>query len=137
MEAVTVWDTKDAGSGHRTLSFDLVDILKLVEPELPGSEWQLEKVVEAVGEASRDFDRLCETSEPIQGPELLALASRVDQIVDGDFRGIRFGELWLRIRAIDSTEYVVITNDESILSRIRGRFSDVRESPEDARWYGA
>ncbi len=57
MEAVTIWDTKDAGNGHRILSFDLVDILKLVEPELPGSEWYVESV-EAVGEAGGEFDRL-------------------------------------------------------------------------------
>jgi rRNA-processing protein FCF1 len=37
------------------------------------------------------------------------------------------------IRAVDSTDYVVATNDESLIARVRGRFRDVRDSPDDLK----
>ena len=69
-----------------------------------------------------------------RGPELLRLAAGVYQVIWGDFEAYRLGQerFWLVVRAIDSTLYVVITEDRQLLERVRSRFTDVRHSLEEA-----
>jgi hypothetical protein len=132
MEAVTIHDLRPSG-GVRILAVDLIDILRLCEPEVAASSWRLH-AVECFGDLAGDLERLAESDAMISGQELLRLASGVHQIIWGDFEAYQAGEdrFWLVVRAIDSTVYVVITEDQQLLERVRARFQDVRSSPEDA-----
>jgi hypothetical protein len=38
------------------------------------------------------------------------------------------------VRAIDSTLYVVLTEDDRLLERVRSQFADVRPAPEDGEY---
>ena len=66
----------------------------------------------------------------IGGNELLRIAGGVTQVIDGDFLAFSSSENapWLRIRAIDSSLFLVATSDADLLDRIRAAFHDVRDS---------
>lgn len=134
MDAVTIWDTTER-NGSRLLSFDLVDILRLFVDELPRSAWKVSEV-EAIGSGSNKLMRIAESGRFISGEELLSIAEDLVQVIDGDFRGLIDGNFWIRILAIDSTEFSVISPHQSVIEKIQSRFSDVRKSPLDAVHYG-
>jgi hypothetical protein len=127
-QAVTIHDIAD-----RALAFDLIDILRLAGPDAESSSWRCRNV-ECAGELAEELHRISDAGSVLTGPEMLRLASGVSQTMDGDFMAYRPGEKapWLVIRAIDSSEYVVITEDDRLLARVRERFRDVRDSPDDA-----
>jgi len=54
-------------------------------------------------------------------------------VIDGEFQSVSVSSVrsWLRIRAIDSTEFVVITSDAGVLARIRAAYHDLHEFPDD------
>jgi diaminopimelate decarboxylase len=129
-QAVTIHDIRD-----RVLAFDLIDILRLVGPDAESSSWRCRKV-ECAGDLAEELHRVSDAESPLTGAEMLRLAGGVFQIIDGDFEAYRPGETrpWLVVRAIDSSEYAVITKDERLLARVRERFRDVRDSPDDAAY---
>jgi hypothetical protein len=129
-QAVTIHDTRD-----RALAFDLIDIFRLAEPDAGLSSWRCRNV-DCSGDLAEELRRVSDTETSVGGPEMLRLAGGGLQVIDGDFEAYHPGEMrpWLVVRAIDSSEYVVITQDERLLGRIRERFRDVRDSPEDAAY---
>ena len=132
MRAVTIHDKKAMPGGGGVLAFDLADLLQLSKHVL-SSTWVC-KHVECMGELASDLHGLSDSGLPVNGSELLRLASNVYQVIDGDFVATLPCEQypWLIIRAIDSSEYVVATNDDDFLEKVRERFKDVRDSPDDA-----
>jgi len=132
MNAITIHDLRES-IGGRVLSFDLVDILRLAEADVRASSWRC-RHVECVGDLAEDLHRAADAGNPVTGTELLRLASGIRQVIDGDFEGFRPAATtpWVVIRAVDSSEYVVVTDDKALLSRLRERFHNVSDSPGDA-----
>jgi hypothetical protein len=133
MTAVTIHDLRVLGES-RVLAFDLIDILSLAETDAASSSWKCGNV-ECVGGLADELHLASNSGLSLSGSQLLRLAAGVSQIIDGDFEACRPGDAhpWLMIRAVDSTDYVVATNDESLIARVRGRFRDVRDSPDDLK----
>ena len=93
----------------------------------------------AAGGTVLDSSPMYGRSEAVTGDllvEMLRLAGGLLQVIDGDFEAYRLDETrpWLVVRAIDSSEYAVVTQDERLLARVRERFRDVRDSPDDAAY---
>jgi hypothetical protein len=129
-QAVTIHDARD-----HVLAFDLIDILRLAGTDAESSSWCCRNV-ECTGDLAEELHRVSDAGSALSGAEMLRLASGVLQIIDGDFEAYRASETgpWLVVRAIDSSEYAVITRDDRLLARIRERFRDVRDSPDDAAY---
>ncbi len=127
MKAVTIHDLNE-----RCLAFDLIDILRLSEPEVAASYWRISDV-ECLGDSAQELEGYSNASQVISGIELLRLSANVYQVIDGAFKAYRpdAERPWLIVRAVDSTLYVVVTNDELLLDRVQSHFSDVRSSPDD------
>jgi hypothetical protein len=127
VKAISIRDSNPEG----ILAFDLIHILRLAGSDALVSTWRCANV-ECVGPAA---EKLHSASDgcALSGTELVAIADQVDQVTDGDFFAHRdpASSPWLVIRAIDSSEYVVITRDDELVFRIREAFHDVRDSPDD------
>lgn len=129
-QAVTIHDIRD-----RVLAFDLIDILRLAGPDAELSSWRWRNV-ECTGKLAEELHRVSDAECALAGAEMLRLAAGVLQIIDGDFEAYRPGATrpWLVVRAIDSSLYAVITQDEGLLARVREGFWNVRNSPDDAAY---
>jgi len=101
------------------------------------SNWQC-RDVDCLGDSASSLMSLAESGASLSGDALLALARGVYQIIDGDFVATRPGDekQWLAIRAVDSSFYVVVTDDEAAIAAVWRRFRDVRESPEEQALLG-
>ena len=115
-----------------TLALDLLDLLRLAGPSVATTQWTC-RGVEAVGSLADDLHRASDHGEIVDGRDLLRLAAGVSQVIDGEFQSVSAPSArpWLRILAIDSTEFVVITSDAGVLARIRAAYHEVHESPAD------
>ena len=127
MRAVSI---RDVSEHHVTV--DLAQLLRLTGAVGLASSWRCSNV-ECVGSAADRLHSASDDGRMLSGADLLAIATELDQVVDGDFVARRQpAEFpWLAIRAIDSSEYVVITEDDDLLTRIRETFNEVSDSPED------
>ena len=128
MAAISI---RDLGA-NGVLSFDLIDLLRLAGPAVAASSW-LCSGVEATGPRADEIHAAADCGVVLGGDELLRIASGISQVIDGDFRAMTGpgAQPWLRIRAIDSSEFVVIGTDEAVLARISAAYRDVHPSPED------
>jgi hypothetical protein len=131
MQAVTVHDVERRAGGS-VLAFDLIEMLRLDESGARSSVWRCCNV-ECTGELADALHAVSASREIIPGDEFVRLASGVAQVIDGDFLALQPGasQPWLLVRAVDSTLFVVVTENGSLLDRVRRRFRDVRDSPED------
>jgi|SRR6185437_9467867 len=129
MEAVTIHDADPSGP----LSFDLTDILQVAGARARSSTWRC-RSVECVGPLADVLHEASDDGHTLSGDGLLDAAAGVTQVIDGAFTatGPEGGEPWLVVRAVDSSLYVVVTDDRELLARLRARFRDVRDSPGDA-----
>lgn len=112
---------------RQVLKIDLRDILRVVGKAAQESTWSLIDI-EALGEAeARELHRLSDEGLSVDGTTLARLASRVSQVIDGELRAFRRGSAtpWLIIRAVDSSAYDVLTDDDSLLARLREKFTNV------------
>lgn len=128
MEAVTIHDSTPNG----VLSFDLADLLRIAGPSALASIWRC-RGVEAIGPDASRLHAASDDGRSLSGEALIDIAAGVTQVIDGDFvaEHSNDGPPWLVIRAVDSTLYIVITNDHALIARIRTEFGDVRNSPDD------
>ncbi len=112
------------------LAFDLVHILNLFESSVIRSTWSIDDVW-AMGELAGELNRLGESpGEPVTGRELLRLATGVLQVIDGTFDAFwdwKAETRWLRIMAVDSTYYLVATDDSGLVNDIRSHFQNVED----------
>jgi hypothetical protein len=133
MQAVTIHDAMTR-SGVQFLAFDLRDILGLARERVSASTWVCDHV-ECFGPASSAVHAVSDSESEVEGGKLLELADGIEQTIEGTFSAyLRAGTPWCVIRAIDSSFFVVITEDAGLLGAIRRRFSDVRDSPEDVAY---
>lgn len=130
MRGITILDKSPDG---KVLSFDLKDILGVIEPRVRSLRWRLEGI-ECLGEGADKLHKFSDSDEPLSGGELIELSRQVYQVIDGDFHGYR-GEApgpdnpWLIIRAVDSSAFDVECNDLSVLESVKSRFSKVIDIP--------
>src|SRR5690606_38577210 len=129
-QAITIHDIHD-----RALAFDLIDILLLAGQDAKSSSWRCARV-ECMGDLAEELHQASDAGRVLTGAEMFRLADGGRQIIWGDFEAYRPTDArpWLIVRAIDSTFYTVITEDEGLLTRVRGRFRDVRDSPQDTEY---
>src|SRR5262245_42218011 len=113
--AVRAVSIRDATEHHVTV--DVVHILRLAGTLGLASSWRCTHV-ECVGTAADRLHSASDDGRLLSGAELLAIASEVDQVIDGDFVARRHpsSSPWLVVRAIDSSEFVVITDDDDLLA---------------------
>lgn len=129
MKTVTVLDKNPE---TRVLTFDLRDILELLGPDVLRSRWEVNGIEALGGEAAKSLHVASDQGKQLDGNQLVDIASRVDQIIDGEFLAFLPGEQepWIVVRAIDSSAYEVSTDSLGILSRIRLQFEHVEEVSE-------
>jgi hypothetical protein len=128
-QAVTIRDIDERG----ILAVDLIHVLRLAGTRASASRWRC-SWVECVGPGADGLHAVSD-GRVVTGAELIALVEHVDQVIDGEFVATDDGDAgpWLVVRAVDSTEYAVITDDDDLLLRIRATWRDVRESPGDLK----
>ena len=73
MEAVTIHDIRPLGGG-RVLAVDLIDLLRLYEPEVRALSWACRDVW-CLGDRADDFHRASDADGVVDGGELVRLAS--------------------------------------------------------------
>jgi len=133
MNAITIHDTITR-DGIQFLGFDLRDILGLARERVSASTWVCDDV-ECIGRTSDEVHASSDSGTELSGGRFLELADGIDQTIDGNFTAyISSGRPWCVIRAIDGSEFVVITDDTTFLAELRRRFIDVRDSPGDVEY---
>jgi hypothetical protein len=73
--------------------------------------------------------KIC-SSFQVNGPGLPALAGQLAEIIDGTFTGYSGSLPRLQIAVIRSSEWIVWTQDETVVSRVRGGFRGVTDYDE-------
>jgi hypothetical protein len=133
MKILRVYDMKD-----QVLALDLRDLMRLLAPlsleahwvvstvksSKPGHEW-----FEATGEGGERLEGLAQGNGQLSGSDLAALAENTRQVIWGEFVGslpAQSDRPWVIIRAVDSTFYEIVSDDEAVLNRIGSAYSDVR-----------
>jgi hypothetical protein len=126
MRGIIISDLQDG-----VLAFDLVDILRLLGPEGLQSNWIVRRGVEAIGDAADRLEKLSEENGRIAGTDLMEVASHIIQVIDGTFEGYRKGAVtpWIIIRAVDSTSYDILSDDEEVLKAVKNRYKKVVDYP--------
>ena len=122
--AVSISDKDD----RCILTFDLIDLVKLLEPFLVDSRWICSNV-EAVGETAGELDSTAVKN--IDSKTLKRISSGLIQVIDGTFTAFRSGQQhpWLVIRAVDSAAYDIETDDRRVIDTISKRFQNVITLP--------
>ncbi len=118
------------------LAVNLIDIVTLDEAKILRSKWKCSRV-EALGAQADEMEKAALTGEFLTGDAFLKLAHGVYQVIDGDFIGAlpEATTPWIVIRAIDSSYFVLLTDDPNFYDAINVRFSDVREAPDELSWF--
>jgi hypothetical protein len=122
----------------RSLAFDLIDLLNLLAPKSRTARWVVSTVksidpneewFEAQGEAGEILGNFSDVNAEISGVELIELARKSHQVIWGEFSGLadpRSQDIWIVIRAMDSSFYEVVTDDIEAIQKIQFHFRDVR-----------
>ena len=127
---------RDLSDNH--LAFDLRDLLETLGPLALTAWWRCRTPVWYIAEEEATIEALeWRDSRPkwTRGAELLKEARALHQVVDGVIEGVRSESSpvngavspWVVLRAVDSSWWEVYSDDSSVLTALRDRFSDVRE----------
>lgn len=125
MRTISIRDRDD----RNVLTFDLVDILRALGQDARTAVWSVD-VIECVGDGADELYGASASGRRLPGEQLLVLASRTDQVVDGTFTAFRQdgdSKPWLVVRAVDSDAYDVSSRDDAALARLRAAFQDVED----------
>lgn len=126
MRGVTISDKKNS-----LLAFDLIDILKLIGEKAFLSTWKIFNV-ECIGEEAETLHNISDRGMHISGNILFSISSNLIQVINGEFEAYFEGDSpWLIIKAIDSSEYDVKTDDNNIITKMKNSFSDVVALPNE------
>src|SRR5262249_51108103 len=108
------------------LALDLVDILRLLGPGGLQSNWTIRRGVEATGDAADRLEKLSDENSRVTGIDLMEMASHIIQVIDGTFEGYRKDAVtpWIIIRAVDSTSYDILSDDEEVLKVFKNRYKE-------------
>jgi hypothetical protein len=122
----------DMRSDIQVLAVDLRNVLAALGQRATKSDWRVRQVwaTDADGD-SRSAAVLAsfDGSQIVSGERLRELAEDVIQVIDGVFSGFEPGttEPWAIIEAVDSSYYLVRSNDPSVLEIIRKTFQRVSD----------
>jgi hypothetical protein len=133
MTSLRIYDLKD-----HVLALDLRDVLRLLAPRSLQASWIVSSVkssrpehewFEATGDGGEKLQALAQSKSHVSGADLAALAEKTQQVIWGEFTGFAPtppGNIWVVIRAADSTFYEIETDDETVLGRIISAYNDIR-----------
>jgi hypothetical protein len=111
---------------------DLRHIVALLGDDMRRCRWRVSNC-ESVGEewGAGALNALSSLDAVMLGEDFTRIVSGVYQTVEGSFTAFRpYSDTpWFEIRAIDGTEFDVISDDPAILDIIRRNFADVRDLP--------
>jgi hypothetical protein len=126
MKGVAIRDMHPRGY----LSFDLKEVLACLHEHVRPRTWRIQDL-ECSGEASVTLHGLSDRGDTVTGPELIRLAERVNQVIDGTFAGSTPGgtSADLIIRAVDSSFWEVF-GDAPCLCCIQAAFHDVKDASQ-------
>lgn len=126
MQGITISDKK-----NNVLAFDLIDILKIIGEKAINSTWKISDV-ECIGKDAEKLQNISDYSNQISGKELFSISSNLLQVIDGVFEAYLDEENlpWLIIRAVDSSEYDIESNDKVLIAKIKNSYSTVVNLPD-------
>ena len=118
----------DMRSDIHVLAVDLRDVLAALGDRATNSEWRVRDVW-ATGDDSAEQLQSLEGATGITGQRLRELAQDVTQVIDGVFSGFESGsvEAWVVVEAVDSSYYLVRSDDPKVLDLIRSTFHHVTD----------
>jgi hypothetical protein len=142
MTTLRIYDLREG----RVLALDLRDLIDLLAPHSLEASWIVSPVKVEDPTLGRTFDQFetvpglagednLETvainGAAVNGIALSKYAHETRQVIWGQFVATlpEQADVWVAIRAIDSTFYEVSTSDEEVLARIRSAYQDVRVAP--------
>jgi hypothetical protein len=122
----------DMRSDVQVLAVDLRHVLAALGDRARNSEWRVRDVwaTDTDGDTrSAAVLASLNGSQIVSGDRLRELAEDVIQVVDGVFSGFEHGatEPWAVIEAVDSSYYLVRSDDPSVLDIIRRTFHRVSD----------
>ncbi|GAG20040.1 unnamed protein product, partial [marine sediment metagenome] len=73
--------------------------------------------------------RACSGDATVQGTDLLAATENLVQVIDGEFEAVeeRSSTPWVVVRAVDSSWWEVLSNDQAVLDTIHAGFEAVSD----------
>jgi hypothetical protein len=117
----------DMRSDIRALAVDLRQVLAALGDRAVASEWRVQDVW-ATGDSAEVLGSF-DGSLAISGDRLRELADGAHQVIDGVFTGVDAGcsDPWVIIEAVDSSYYLVRSDDVVVLEAVRSAFRSVRD----------
>lgn len=126
----------DKGPDGTSLTFDVRDLLSVIDDCLGDSSWKITGL-ECFGDSANALHEIADGGRRVDGIKLRSLADGLTQTIDGDFYGnLNRSGARIMIRAVDSSCFDVETKDEELLARFRLRFSSIEEFPADISYLG-
>lgn len=121
----------DMRSDINVLAVDLRHVLAALGERATSSEWRVRDVWAIPDDSGAELARL-EDSATVSGHRLRELAEAVTQVIDGVFSGFEPGavEPWVIIEVVDSSHYLVRSDDPSVLDEMKSTFREVSEYEE-------
>ena|SRR5437763_952204 len=102
----------------------LAEVLDAVDP---CDRWELRWINQVWWEGKESSWVDCSWDGPLvlDDPSLRAQAATAEQVINGRFTGFRNGDEAVMIEAVDSSFWLLWSDDDRLKSRIRERFGDV------------
>ena len=125
-------EIRDGIKSSGFLGFDLAEILEALQPLAIGSTWQCRDLYATSREMINvlELEAAAESEDGIMmsNDELVAFASQLVQVIDGEFSATRPGEStpWLVVRAVDSSWWEIFSSHDSVFDAVRRRFTDLK-----------
>ena len=109
-------------------NFDLHDLIAALGERALHSTW-FGNGVNCYGEKAEELYALTNQNKPIQGPDLLAIASGISQTIQGDFTAFDQGanSHWILIRAWKGSGFYIEINDRHNKQQLKTRFPSMEE----------
>jgi hypothetical protein len=118
----------DMRSDIHVLAVDLRHVLVALGDRATNSEWRVRDVW-ATGDDSAEQLQSLDGTSAVTGQRLRELAQEVTQVIDGVFSGFESSsaEPWVVVEAVDSSYYLVRSDDPCVLDIIRSTFHHVSD----------
>jgi hypothetical protein len=111
--------TRDGGG----LTYDLLDLLDAIEPLVSGLAWDVRRISSVWFEVDPWADSWGDAPLRLDGEELRE--RWVGQIIDGRFAALDDDREVVVLEAVDSSFWLVWSQDAAVLASVTGRFADV------------
>ena len=134
MRGVKIRDGIEPG-GQGGLRFDLSNVLAALGPAAAKSRWTCADLnyVSSHDQDVSVFERAGTLGEQVLGRELIEGARQLGQVIDGQFTGVdKDGNVWVIIRAVDSSWWEVWPDNKWVHEAIHTHFQVVESISHDA-----